>query len=342
MKVYPEKLQGALGSYHGFIISGDEPLLVEESADLVRAGLRDQGVTEREVFHAESGFDWQSLLESSNSMSLFAERKLLEVRIPNGKPGDQGGKALASLVEQLSDDLKVLLVLPRLDQSAQRSKWFKAIDAAMGFVQIWPIEARQFPAWLNTRFQRAGLKADRDAVRAMAVKTEGNLLAAIQEIERLKLLSTGGQVTTEDVLEGVADSARYDVFKLIDAALLGDVTRSVRMVDGLKAEGTEPLFLVNMLSRELRSLEGMKRAMNAGAPQRDVFKKARIWDKRAPAVTRCLDRHQAGSLQQCQLSLGQVDRMVKGLQKGDPWRELHRVVLLLAGADILPDVSSPL
>lgn len=338
MKVYPEKLQATLSKNqtHGFIVSGDEPLLVEESADLIRTSLRHDGVSEREVFHAEAGFDWTSLLESGNSMSLFAERKLLEVRIPNGKPGDQGGKTLSALSEQLSDDLKLLLILPRLDQSAQRTKWFKTIESTMAFVQVWPIDARSFPRWLDTRFKQAGLKADREAIRAMAMKTEGNLLAAIQEIERLKLLSTSGQVTFDDVLEGVADSARYDVFKLIDAALIGDINRATRMVDGLKAEGVEALYLVNMLARELRSLDMMKRAMNAGVSEREMFKKARVWDKRAPAVTRCLERHDRETLERCQLLLGGVDRMVKGIVQGDPWRELGRIVLLLAGEDILP------
>lgn len=342
MKVYREKLAGIIneGKFHGVIVSGDEPLLMEESADLVRKSLRDAGVTEREVFHAETGFDWNSLLQSGNSMSLFAERKLLEVRLPGGKPGEKGGKALASLVGQLSDDLKLLLILPRVDQATQRTKWFKAIESVLAFVQVWPIDGREFPRWLETRFRATGLTADRDALRAMAIKTEGNLLAAIQEIQRLKLTSSNDRVTAEDVLQGVADSARYDVFKLIDAVLAGDVNRAARMIDGLKAEGTEPLFIVNMLARELRTLEAVKLSVDGGTSQREAFKKARIWDKRAPAVSRCLERHSAKSLQSCQLALGLVDRMVKGMAGGDPWRELHHVIMNLAGKQILPLASS--
>jgi DNA polymerase-3 subunit delta len=334
LKVYPNKLPELLrkGDQQVFIVSGDEPLLVQESCDLVRSELKKQGYTEREVFHAESGFDWNSLLYSGNSMSLFADKKLMEIRLPTGKPGDAGGKVLAELVGQLNDETAVLLVLPRADQSTQRTRWFKAVESAAAFVQVWPIEAKELQRWLEGRFRQAGLRVDRDAIRVMAERIEGNLLAAIQEIERLKLIVGDRNVTVDDVLEGVADSARYDVFKMIDAALVGDVPRCVRMTDGLRAEGVESLFIVNMLARELRSLESMKTDLANGTQQREVFKKARVWDKRVPLVSRCLDRHDVASLRTLQVSLGTIDRMVKGLVLGDPWRSLQQVVLSLAGA----------
>jgi DNA polymerase-3 subunit delta len=171
----------------------------------------------------------------------------------------------------------------------------------------------------------------------MAQRTEGNLLAAVQEIERLKLIVGEREVNVDDVSAGVADSARYDVFKLIDAGLAGDINRCVRMTTGLKAEGVEPLFIVNMLVREIRSIESIKTAINQnqnqnrGAGQREVFKKARVWDKRVPLVTKCLDRHDSRSLQEMLLQLGSVDRTVKGLESGDPWRKLQDVVFRLAG-----------
>ncbi len=334
MKVYPNKLPELLrkGGQQVFIVSGDEPLLVQESCDLIRGELKKQGFIEREVFHAESGFDWSNLLYSGNSMSLFADRKLMEIRLPTGKPGDAGGKALTELVESLNDETAILLVLPRADQSTQRTKWFKAVESAAAFVQVWPIEAKELPRWLEGRFRQAGLRADREAIRTMAERIEGNLLAAIQEIERLKLIVGDRAVTVDDVTEGVADSARYDVFKMIDAALLGDVSRCVRMTDGLRAEGVESLFVVNMLAREIRSLESIKTDLQNGLNQREVFKKARVWDKRVPVVSRCLDRHDLRSLRSLQVSLGSIDRMVKGLVPGDPWRSLQEVVLSLAGA----------
>ncbi|MBO6563394.1 MAG: DNA polymerase III subunit delta [Pseudomonadales bacterium] len=334
MKVYPNKLPELLrkGGQQVFIVSGDEPLLVQESCDLIRGELKKQGFTEREVFHAESGFDWNSLLYSGNSMSLFADRKLMEIRLPTGKPGDAGGKALTELLESRNDETAILLVLPRADQSTQRTKWFKTVESAAAFVQVWPIEAKELPRWLEGRFRQAGLRADREAIRTMAERIEGNLLAAIQEIERLKLIVGDRAVTVNDVTEGVADSARYDVFKMIDAALVGDVSRCVRMTDGLRAEGVESLFVVNMLAREIRSLESIKTDLQNGLSQREVFKKARVWDKRVPVVSRCLDRHDLTSLRSLQVSLGSIDRMVKGLVQGDPWRSLQEVILSLAGA----------
>ena len=341
MKVYPNKLAEQLrkGGRRVFIVSGDEPLLVQESCDLIRDELKHQGFAEREVFHAEAGFDWTSLLYSGNSMSLFAEKKLMEVRLPSGKPGDAGGRVLTELTGQLNDDTAVLLVLPRVDQSSQRTRWFKSVESVAAFVQVWPIEARDLPRWLDGRFREAGLRVERDAVRAMAERIEGNLLAAVQEIGRLKLMVGDRAVTVDDVLEGVADSARYDVFKMIDAALAGDVIRCVRMTNGLRAEGVEPLYVVNMLARELRSLESIKTDITAGMNQREVLRKARVWDKRVPMVSRCLDRHDTGSLRGLQVTLGSVDRIVKGLGQGDPWRVLQEVVLALAGARQFRSVS---
>lgn len=343
MKVYANQLVETLKqkSLRIFVVSGDEPLLVQESCDLVRRGLKAQGFIERDLFYAESGFDWSGLLYSSNSMSLFAEKKLIEVRLPTGKPGDAGGKVLTELVSSLSEDNALLLVLPRADPSTQRTKWFKSVEAVAGFVQVWPIEAKELLRWLENRFRQAGLKVTRDALRVMAQRTEGNLLASVQEIERLKLIVGEREVNVDDVSAGVADSARYDVFKLIDAGLAGDLKRCVRMTTGLKAGGVEPLFIVNMLVREIRSIESIKTAINQnqnqnqnrGAGQREAFKKARVWDKRVPLVMKCLDRHDSRSLQEMLLQLGSVDRTVKGLESGDPWRKLQDVVFRLAGLE---------
>ena len=350
MKVYANQLVETLKqkSLRIFVVSGDEPLLVQESCDLVRRGLKAQGFIERDLFYAESGFDWSGLLYSNNSMSLFAEKKLIEVRLPTGKPGDAGGKVLTELVSSLSEDNALLLVLPRADPSTQRTKWFKSVEAVAGFVQVWPIEAKELPRWLENRFRQAGLKVTRDALRVMAQRTEGNLLASVQEIERLKLIVGEREVNVDDVSAGVADSARYDVFKLIDAGLAGDLKRCVRMTTGLKAGGVEPLFIVNMLVREIRSIESIKTAINQnqnqnqnrGAGQREAFKKARVWDKRVPLVTKCLDRHDSRSLQEMLLQLGSVDRTVKGLESGDPWRKLQDVVFRLAGLEQFSRVGS--
>jgi len=342
MKIYPEKLSQELKKHllKLYIVSGDEPLLVQEAADLVREACRSNGFTERELFHAEGNFDWTSLLYSVGSMSLFAEKKLMEVRMPTGKPGDQGSRTLVELAGQLSEDTVLLLVLPRATQDIQRTKWFKRLEAEGGLIQVWPIEPRELPRWLDGRFRRAGLKATREAVQLMAERIEGNLLAGVQEIERLRLIANNHQVDVQDVIEGVADSARYDVFKLIDAALVGDAARCVRMTDGLQAEGVELMFIINMLVRELRSLESMKTAIEAGESRQSVLKKARVWKNREAPVSRCLERHTLANLRGITARVGQVDRMVKGIEAGDPWRQLQDIVLELAGRPITPPVSA--
>ena len=342
MKVYANRLGETLkkGLHPIYIVSGDEPLLVQEASDLITLNLRKNGFSERELFHVESGFDWNSVLYSVNSLSLFAEQKIIEVRMSTTKPGDKGSETLIELVRHLGGDTALLLVLPKLEAATQRAKWFKSIEAAGVFVQIWPIDTPELPAWLDSRFKKAGLKASRESIRIMAGRIEGNLLAAVQEIERLKLISTNGQVEISDIATGVADSARFDVFKLIDAALIGDAKRIVRMLNGLRAEGVEVLFVVSMLSRELRSLEEMSVALANGHHMRDVLKKGRVWDKRVAGVSRCLERHSSCTLTGLQLSLGTVDRMVKGIVVGDPWRELITIFLGVANVTTVATVTS--
>jgi len=341
VKVYPDKLAADLKKnlHKLYIVSGDEHLLVQEATDLIRDAMRRQGFSERELFHAEAGFDWTSLLQSAGSMSLFAEKKLIEVRLPSGKPGDQGSKLLMQLVEQLNEDNVLLLVLPRAGQDVQRTKWFKTLEKAGAFIQVWPIEARDLPRWLNTRFKQAGLTASREAVQLMADRIEGNLLAAVQEIERLKLISTTGKIDVQEVVAGVADNARYDVFKLLDTAMAGDAARVVRMVNGLRAEGIEIMFIIAMLARELRSMEMMKTGLDDGQNRQTVFKQARVWKNRERLVSGCLDRQQLTGLRQMAGSIGQIDRMVKGLESGDPWRVLQDVLLQLAGKPAIRQIG---
>ena len=333
MKVYPDKLAGDLKSrFHRlYIVSGDEQLLVQETTDLIRRALRSYGFSERELCHAEAGFDWTSLLQSAGSMSLFAEKKLIEVRLPSGKPGDQGSKMLTQILDQVNEDNVLLLVLPRAGQDIQRTRWFKTLEAEGAFIQVWPIEARDLPRWLTARFKRAGLSASREAVQLMADRVEGNLLAAVQEIERLRLTAVDGRVDVQEVTDGVADSARYDVFKLLDSAMAGDAVKSVRMISGLRAEGVEIMFIIAMLVRELRNLEKMKTGLESGQSRQSVFKQARVWKSRESLVSRCLDRLQVGGLRQMTSAIGQIDRMVKGLESGDPWRVLLDVLLHLSG-----------
>ncbi|MEX2326767.1 MAG: DNA polymerase III subunit delta, partial [Pseudomonadales bacterium] len=207
-------------------------------------------------------------------------------------------------------------------------------DSAGVFVQVWPIGVAELPRWLSERFRRAGLNADREAIDALIDRIEGNLLAAIQEIERLRLVSDSDRIGLAQIVEGVADSSRYDVFSLIDAAVGQDYSRTLKIIQGLKLEGAEPLFVVNMLARELRSLVGMAVAIEKGSPADKAIAAARVWPKRKTLVARCLRAHQSKTLLGLQRDVGRIDRLIKGIGKGEPWTELTDLVLALAGRPV--------
>lgn len=341
MKVYPDKLEGELKKSIApvYIVSGDEPLLVQESCDLIRAGLKNAGYTERELFHIEANFDWDQVLFSANSMSLFADRKIIEIRMPGGRPGDSGAAALKTYAEQPPEGTVMLVVTQRLDASIQKTKWFKSLEGTGVFVQVWPVDVKQLPRWINERFNRAGLQVTREAVEMIVNRVEGNLLAAVQEIERLKLISENQRIDVDDVVESVADSSRYDVFSLIDTALGGDAVRTHKIVQGLRAEGTEILYIVAMVARELRSLEKMSTMVARGQSADAALKSGRVWQKRKALVSGALRRHGPEACHEMQRKLGQIDKMVKGLFPGDPWTELVNVTMHLAGKSGLPSRS---
>jgi DNA polymerase-3 subunit delta len=337
MKLNPAQLgkhlQGQLSPV--YVVSGDEPLLCQEACDAIRASVRAQDFSERQVFNAEANFDWGLLLEAGASLSLFAEKRLLELRLPSGKPGDKGASALLEYLSRPPEDTVLLLSLPKLDGSTQKTKWAKALidgpDAQ--FIQIWPIEAHNLPQWIRQRLSQAGLAANQEAVDLIAARVEGNLLAAAQEIEKLKLLADGGQVDAATVQAAVADSARFDVFGLIDAALNGEPAHTLRTLEGLRGEGVEPPVILWALARELRLLGGLAQQYSQGVPLEKAFAAARppVWDKRRPLVTRALQRHPASRWNQLLQDAQRIDAQIKGQAPGDPWNGLARLALLLAG-----------
>ena len=318
-----------------YVVSGDEPLLCQEAEDAIRAACRQQGFSERTVFHAEASFDWGLLYEAAASLSLFAEKRLIELRIANGKPGDKGTAAILEYLERPPQDTVLLISLPKLDGSTQKTKWAKAlIDGPHSqFLQIWPIEVAQLPNWIRQRLSQAGLAASQEAVELIAARVEGNLLAAAQEIEKLKLLAEGNQIDASTVQAAVADSARYDVFGLVDAILNGEAAHALRMLEGLRGEGVEPLFIVVMLARELRQLAGLALQFSQGVPLEKAFASARppVWDKRRPLYSRALQRHTAARWNQLLIDAQRIDAQVKGQAAGDAWSSLARLALLMAG-----------
>ncbi len=341
MKLSPAQLaKHLLGSLAPvYVVCGDEHLLCQEACDSIRQATRGQGFSERQVFNVETGFDWGQLIEAGASLSLFAEKRLIELRIPNGKPGDKGAAALLDYLARPAEDTVLLISLPKLDGSTQKTKWAKAlIDGKdVQFVQIWPVDAAQLPQWIRQRLAQAGLAADQEAVEMIAARVEGNLLAAAQEIEKLKLLAEGGQINAETVQAAVADSARYDVFGLIDACLHGHASHALHMLEGLRGEGIEPPVILWALARELRLLAGIAQQYAQGLPLEKAFAQARppVWDKRRPLVSKALQRHSAQRWNQLLMDAQRIDAQIKGQAEGNPWTGLADLCLQLAGTRIL-------
>jgi len=340
MKLPPAQLgkhlQGSLAPV--YVVSGDEHLLCQEACDAIRAACRQQAFSERQVLSVESGFDWGQLLEAGANLSLFAERRLLELRIPSGKPGDKGAAALLHYLARPAEDTVLLISLPKLDGSTQKTKWAKAlIDGKdVQFLQVWPVDAAQLPQWIRQRLSQAGLAADQEAVELIAARVEGNLLAAAQEIEKLKLLAEDGRVTADTVQAAVADSARYDVFGLIDAALQGHPEHSLRMLEGLRGEGIEAPVILWALARELRLLANIAQQYAQGVPLERAFSQARppVWDKRRPLVSKALQRHDVAGWQRLLMAAQLIDKQIKGQAEGDPWIGLSNICLQLSGRRI--------
>lgn len=318
-----------------YLISGDETLLVQEACDTIRQAARKAGFSERERHHVDKQFEWAQLLSSANSLSLFDDKKIIELRIENGKPGTEGSKAICEYLENPSEDNLLMIVTPKLDGGAQRSKWVKQIEKAGYWVPIWPINAAQLPRWLGQRLQQAGLKADSQVIELLAARIEGNLLAAHQEIEKLKLLATDEWLSPELVANTVADSARYDVFGLVDKALLGDTRGAVRNLNGLRSEGTEPITILWALAREIRTLLTIAQSCEQGQNFQWAAKNAGVWDKRQPLVQQALKRLHYRQLSLLIRQANGIDKSIKGLRNADSWNELTELVLNLSGVQAI-------
>lgn len=324
MQVYPDAIGQHL-SRHGlapvWLIGGDELLLVEECLDEVRKSARDLGYSERQVYHVESGFRWESLQEGGANLSLFSELRLIEVRLPNGKPGDAGSKALVAWAQNPPPDTCLLVVCGGLDSSARRAKWYKTLDGAGVSVQCWPIDRSKLPQWINRRLQSRGVQADRDAVAALAQRVEGNLLAAAQDIEKLALLFPNQTLSAEQVDQVVADSARFNVFGLAEAVFSGHADRALRQLLRLKSEGLHVVPIIAVLQRELHDVMQLA----GGSPL-----SRRTWPQREQQLRKWAGRSSVKHWQQGVESLRQADATGKGQQQGDAWLVLERVCMDLA------------
>ena len=332
MRLRPEQIERHLQQdlLPVYLVTGDETLVVQETCDAIRRKAREAGCSEREVMQVDNRFNWDHLVASAAEMSLFSDRKLIELQIANGKPGTDGSKALLAYLDGPPSDNLLLVVAGKIDKQSQNSKWFKALDAAGAVIQVWPVGARELPRWLQQRVEAAGMGIDHDALLMLCDRVEGNLLAAVQEIEKLKLLCAGGRITPQAVAESVADNARYNLFDLVDQALAGDAEGALKMLQGLRGEGTEAPVVLWALARELRLLLQCQTEIAQGKRQGQVFKANRVWDKRAPMVSAALARHDTAALAEFLHQANLVDQSIKGLADGNPWDRLSRLVLDLS------------
>ena len=342
MRLRPEQIQAHLGNGLApvYLVSGEEPFQLEQVSSAIRHKAQELGYTDREVMHVERGFDWQQLSASADALSLFADKRLLELRIPSGKPGDAGSKALQPYCDHPPADTVLLIVAGKLEKAQQNTKWFKALEQNGVVVQVWPVEADKLPQWIKQRMQLRDMQPTPEALAMLAERVEGNLLAADQELEKLRLLSGGGTVDAEQVVAAVSDSARFDVFSLVDTALLGDAARAVRILYGLQAEGVEPVLVLWALGREIRSLSGMSRALQQGQAMSQVLTQYRVWDKRKRAVQAALQRYPLKRWQGLLWQVGEIERVIKGQVTGKPWDELLQLTLKVAGLPLFKAVSA--
>jgi DNA polymerase-3 subunit delta len=319
-----------------YVVHGDEPLLAIEAGDAIRAAARRAGYDEREILVVEPGFKWDALVAASANLGLFGTRKLVDLRIPSGKPGVEGAKALEACAAHPGADQMLLVTLPRLDRATQATAWFSALAAAGAAIAVSPLERDALPAWIAARLGRQRQRVAPETLAFLAARCEGNLLAARQEIEKLGLLLPEGDLSAEAIERAVADVARYDVFRLSEAWLEPDAPRAVRIIAGLEAEGEGIQLLLWQLSEDIHALASVREAIAAGSPVAVALRNARVWGKRQAAMERAARRIPADAIGPLLSALARLDALAKGIGRGNVWDELRTVALALAGQPALP------
>ncbi|HEX5665154.1 MAG TPA: DNA polymerase III subunit delta [Xanthomonadaceae bacterium] len=334
MELTPERLVAQLDNETlrpVYLIAGAEPLRVLEAADAVRLRARAQGIGEREIFDVDARFNWSLLEASLHAPSLFSAQRLLEVRLPSGKPGTDGAKLLGGFCADPPPDVVLLVTCDEWSRQ-HGGKWSEAIARVGHVVVAWPVKAHELPEWIERRMRARGLRANRDAVQVLAERVEGNLLAAAQEIDKLALLDEGATIDAARMESLVADAARFDVFRLLDAAMNGQGAHAARMLAGLRAEGIAVPALLGMVAMELQRAAALAQVQARGGNLAAEFKAQRIWDSKQAAYKRALTRHDAARWDEFVARIGRVDRAAKGRGDGDPWQQLERVLLAVADA----------
>ena len=325
-----------------YTVYGDEPLLALEATDRIRAKARAEGYGEREILSVDSGFKWKELAFAGNTQSLFAARKLLELRIPTGKPGTEGSEALQAYCDALPQDVVTLIYLPSVDWRAQKSGWFAALDQAGIMVEAKIVPRKQLPQWLSGRLKAQGQEADEETLDFIASRVEGNLMAAYQEVQKLALLFPAGRIAFEQVRDAVLDVARYDVFNLGEVMLQGNPLQLSRMLDGLQGEGTAPPLVLWAMAEEIRAIGKIVTGADSGKPVSMLLREARIWGpSHQNIMQQRLPRFSLAQVTEALRHAATIDRMIKGLIRGDVWDELLQLGLRFARSNTGATPSRP-
>ncbi|EMR13040.1 DNA polymerase III subunit delta [Methylophaga lonarensis MPL] len=318
-----------------YLIHGDEPLLVEEAADVVRSALR-QHQAERQVWHVEGRFDWTQIPWQAQSMSLFASRRLLEIRLPSGSPGKEGSELLRNFASQPAEDTTVLIISGKIAPAQQKAKWYSELERIGATVMIWPVTLDRLPAWIRQRAAQRGVSFNADISAVIAERVEGNLFAAAQEVDKLALLADNGHVEDQMVLASVADNARFEAFGLMDQIYAGQIDRIPRTIRTLQAEGVEILSVFSAVSWSVQRCVDMALQLQQGRPLQQIFasQKPPVWEKSQAMIRRALMRHQPQQWLMFLQQLSLVDQAAKGGLSVSPWQLLEALCLQLAGVQL--------
>lgn len=339
MKVRAEQLHGALQRFTAspvFMVVGDEPLQSQETADQIRAYLRQQGFSERDVHQSDGHFSWETTLLGTNELSLFADRKIVEIRLANHKINKGDGQLLLAWLNNPPPDTALLLIMEKADAASRKSAWFKHMEVDGLLVEVHAPDAAQLPQWLAQRASAQGMQLDHEALQVLAERIEGNLLAAHQELAKLQLLFPESQISAEQVIASVSDSSRYDVFALTEAALSRQPERCEKILTALIQEGLEAPVVLWALTREIRTLYNVQMALQQGQHYDSLCQKERIWGKRKALVRKASQLLTSTTLESLLKSAALADHAIKGMYDQSPWLIIRQISLKLAGVSLLP------
>lgn len=317
-----------------YLLSGDEILLTQEATQTIRAAATPAGFQERQTFTVDNNFAWQDFLLAAKSLSLFSSQSLIELRIPADKFKEEAKEALLTYCEKPPSQKLLLIVTGKLDTKQQNTTWYKQIEKQGVIITLWPLEGAKLSQWIAQRLQRAGLQTDNTGIRVIYDLTEGNLLATHQAVEKLCLNFGKGKLTAAEIAATISDSSRFDIFNLVDAALMGDSKKTIAILDNLRAEDIEPTIILWALTRELRNLISMANAAT-NSNMEQVLMQYHVWEKRKPIIKSALTRHTLNNFYTMIQQATMIDRMIKGVNPGNVWDCLLDLCLNLADGAII-------